>query len=140
MNHLLADMSTSIGGDSGLKPRTICAASTVLYTTRPLRFGFRKQNLLTWHHLIQLIETISLEVESSRLGTVVKLLMKTILRSGLSKENLLCGYGRSSSSDENYLEFSFTFFLAIPTYFIYQRYILLSCKPATHPNFALRFS
>ena len=34
--HILADMPTSIGGGLGLKPMTVCAVSTALYTIRPL--------------------------------------------------------------------------------------------------------
>ena len=34
--HVLTDMSTSIGGGSGLKSMTVCIASTVLYTIQPL--------------------------------------------------------------------------------------------------------
>ena len=39
--HVLTEVSASIGGDLGLKPMTVHAAGTTLYTTRPLwpRYG-----------------------------------------------------------------------------------------------------
>ena len=37
--HIPADIPASIGGGLGLKPTTICAASMMLQTTRPLWFG-----------------------------------------------------------------------------------------------------
>ena len=38
--HILADVSMSIGGDPRLKPKTVHATSTVLYTIRPLRLKY----------------------------------------------------------------------------------------------------
>ena len=39
---VLIEVSTSIGGGSGLEPTTLCAASTVLCTARPLRLFLQR--------------------------------------------------------------------------------------------------